>query len=66
MVRKWYQSVREKIPPKHPALRRKHFERRLEKLTERVVLSCDQRSSGADSILAESDRVLEQARQAMR
>ena len=66
MVRKWYQSVRETTPPQHPALRKKHFERRLERLTERVVKSCDQCSSGADSVLAESDRALQQARNAIR
>ena len=65
-MRKWYQSLREVVPPQHPALRRKHFERRLERLTERVVKSCDQRSDRADCVLAESDRALEQARQAMR
>ncbi len=66
MVRKWYESVREAIPPQHPALRRKHFERRLQRLTERVVKSCDKRSNQADCVLAESDRAIEQARQATR
>ena len=65
-MRKWYQSLREVIPPQHPALRRKHFERRLQRLTERVVKSCDQRSSRVDSVLAESDRALEKARHAFR
>ena len=65
-MRKWYQSLRETIPPQHPALRRKQFEHRLQRLTERVVKSCDQRSSRADSVLAESDRALEKARHAFR
>lgn len=54
------------FPPRHPTLRRKHFERRLEKLTAALVQSCSEQSSGAECVLAESDRAVESARNAMR
>lgn len=66
MVRKWYNSYRRTFPPKHPVLRRKHFELRLEDLTTTIVDSCSKQSSRAERVLAESDRAMESARNAMR
>ena len=47
------------VPPKNPALRRKHFEKKLARLTEQMIASCDVRNEGVAAVLIESDRAME-------
>ena len=66
VVRCWYRRLREKVPPKNPALRRKHFEKKLSRLTEQMIASCDVRNEGVAAVLMESDRAMEDAHAVMR
>lgn len=66
MIRRWYKSYRDKVPPTHPQLRAKHFEKKLSLVTEQIVDSCAQRSSEVDILLAQSDSNMSACREAMR
>ncbi|KAM4688243.1 RING finger protein 32 [Discoglossus pictus] len=39
IVRKWYKKLRQTIPPKNPALRKKFFEEKLTEITDRLLRS---------------------------
>ena len=66
VVRKWYKNYRDKVPPKNPQLRMKHFERKLTSLTELMVKSCDQHCTQAESILVQSDINMSAIRDALK
>lgn len=65
-MRCWYQDYRKRVPPSHPQLRAKHFERKLSTLTQRMVQSCEQSSTQAQSLLDQSDANMSAAREAMK
>ena len=65
-VRKWYASHQQKNPPKHPLLRRRHYQDKLSRLTAHMIQSCDQTGMGAESVMAEADLAIAEARHAMR
>ena len=66
VVRCWYRRLREKVPPNNPALRKKHFGKKLSRLTEQMIASCDVRNEGVAAVLVESYRAMEDAHALMR
>lgn len=65
-MRRWYRKYRDQVPPTHPQLRVKHFEKKLSMVTEQIVDSCAQRSSQAEILLAQSDSNMSACRAAMK
>ncbi len=65
-ARMWYSKYRDSVPPTHPTLRTKHFEKKLTSLTSRMVDSCTQRTSEAASLLTQLDESVRAARAAMK
>lgn len=65
MVRRWYKNYRDQVPPTHPTLRTRHFEKKLSSMTEMMVQSCHSHNSQAACVLAEADSGISAIREAM-
>ncbi|KAL5011029.1 hypothetical protein ScPMuIL_013334 [Solemya velum] len=63
VVRCWYMKLRDSVPPKDDKLRKKYYEEKLEKITDRIVKSCD---FNVNFFLTEMDRSLEESREVFR
>ena len=64
-MRSWYRQYRDQVPPAHPELRKKHFQKKLSSMTEKMVQSCDTCHRQAACVLAEADDSISMMRKAL-
>lgn len=65
-MRRWYRHYRDRVPPTHPQLRTKHFEKKLTSVTQLMVQSCERSCSQAENLLAQSDANMRAIRDAIK
>jgi len=63
-VRCWYKQYRDLVPPTHPQLRTKHFQKKLSSMTDKMVDMCESRHRQASHVMAQADDSIAKMREA--